>query len=64
MLRTASKVREEGWNALVERLGVSGAVLFVLEHEKGEGDYVKERKKLVRKKKLETIVREIGNKQR
>jgi hypothetical protein len=63
VLRTASEIREEGWNALVDRLGVSGAVLFILEHERGEGDYVRERKELARKKKLDAIVGEIRSKQ-
>jgi hypothetical protein len=28
MLKTISEVKETGWNALVERLGVAGATLF------------------------------------
>jgi hypothetical protein len=34
MLKTISEVKETGWNALLERLGVAGATLFVLEYEK------------------------------
>jgi hypothetical protein len=31
---SSSEVKETGWNALLERLGVAGATLFVLEYEK------------------------------
>ena len=36
-------IRREGWNALTERLGVAGAVRFMLEYDSGHGDYVEER---------------------
>lgn len=59
MLKTISEVKETGWNALVERLGVAGATLFILEYEKGHGDYTEERKKIFNEKKLAEIVKEI-----
>jgi len=62
MLKTISEVKETGWNALVERLGVAGATLFILEYEKGHRDYTEERKKIFNKKKLEEIVKEIKRK--
>lgn len=62
MLKTISEVKETGWNALLERLGVAGATLFVLEYEKGYGDYTEERKKIFNKKKLDEIVKEIKKK--
>jgi hypothetical protein len=46
MLKTMSKVRETGWKALVDRLGMGGATLFILEYEKGYGDYIEERNKI------------------
>ena len=58
-LKTASEVRKIGWEALVERLGVAGATLFLLEYEQGHGDYTKERKKWIDGKKLEEIVKSI-----
>ena len=58
-LKTASEVRKIGWEALVERLGVAGATLFLLEYEQGYGDYTKERKKWLDGKKLEEIVESI-----
>jgi hypothetical protein len=30
MLKTIKEVKEAGWNALVDRLGVAGATLFVM----------------------------------
>jgi len=62
MLKTISEVKETGWNALVERLGVAEATLFVLEYEKGYGDYTKERKKMFGKKKLADIIKEMKKK--
>ena len=46
MLKTISEVKKTGWSALVERLGAAGAILFVLEYEKGYGDYTEERKRI------------------
>jgi len=62
MLKTISEVRETGWRALVERLGVAGATLFILEYEKGYGDYTEERKRIFNKKKLDEIVKEMKRK--
>lgn len=62
MLKTISEVKETGWNALVERFGVAEATLFILEYEKGHGDYAEERKKIFNNKKLDEIVREIKEK--
>jgi len=62
MLKTMSKVRETGWKALVDRLGMGGATLFILEYEKGDGDYTEERKKIFSKKRLDEIVKEIKRK--
>ena len=62
MLKTMSEVRETGWKALVDRLGIAGATLFILEYEKGDGDYTEERKKIFSKKRLDEIVKEIKRK--
>lgn len=59
MAKTISEVKEMGWNVLVEHLGASGATLFILEYEKGYGDYTKERRRIFDKKPLEEIVKEI-----
>lgn len=59
MLKTLKEIKEEGWDALVERLGVASATMFVLESEEGYGDYTKERKKIFAEKSLDDIVKEI-----
>lgn len=50
MLKTMSEVRETGWKALVDRLGMGGATLFIPEYEKGFGDDTEERKKISARK--------------
>ncbi|KKK60175.1 hypothetical protein LCGC14_3026990 [marine sediment metagenome] len=59
MLQTIDKIRRIGWQALVEKLGVSGTILFILEHEKGYGNYTKERNKMLNGKSLDDILLEI-----
>ncbi len=36
---TNSEIRARGWDALVEKLGPSGALRFVMQTERGQGDY-------------------------
>ncbi len=50
MAKGISEVKEVGWSALVERLGASGATLFILEYEKAYGDYTEDRKRIFDKK--------------
>jgi hypothetical protein len=37
------QIRMEGWKALTERLGHSGAMRFMMQYDPGHGDYSKER---------------------
>lgn len=51
-VRTGSKlsnyeIRREGWKALTERLGVSGAVRFLMQYDPGMGDYSQERREIL-----------------
>lgn len=39
-------IRNEGWKALTERLGVSGAMRFLMQYDPGHGDYTRERQLL------------------
>lgn len=59
MLKTLKEIKEEGWEALVERLGIADATMFVMEHEKGYSDYTEERKKIFGQKTLDEIVKDI-----
>lgn len=40
---TDADIRAHGWEALVERLGLSGALRFTMQTERGSGDYARER---------------------
>jgi hypothetical protein len=59
-----AEIRTKGWNALVKELGHSGATRFILLYEKGEGDYTKERKKLLKGLTIEHIVEEMKKRKR
>ena len=50
------EIRAEGWKALTERLGVSGAIRFLMEYDPGHGDYVEERRELFRDLSLKDAI--------
>ena len=50
------EIRAEGWKALTERLGVSGAIRFLMEYDTGRGDYVEERRELFRDLTLDDAI--------
>lgn len=50
------EIRAEGWRVLTERLGVSGAIRFLMEYDPGRGDYVEERRELFRDLTLDTAI--------
>jgi hypothetical protein len=50
------EIRAEGWRALTERLGVSGAIRFLMEYDPGHGDYVAERRELFRELSLDEAI--------
>jgi hypothetical protein len=53
---TPHEIRTIGFEALLRELGPADAIRFILQYEKGHGDYTRDRKKLLPKKS----VREIG----
>ena len=53
------ELRREGWKALTERLGVSGAIRFLMQYDPGQGDYTTERRSLFADLTLEDVLREI-----
>lgn len=50
-----SEIRHKGWKILVENLGISGATEFIIQYEKGYGDYTEMRKEIFNKKGLDEI---------
>ena len=58
------EIRAEGWKALTERLGVAGAIRFLMEYDPGRGDYVEERRELFRDLSLEEAIARAREKSR
>lgn len=56
---TDSEIRKLGWEALVKNMGLANATRFILQYEKGEGDYTKERQKIFKKKTVKEIISDI-----
>lgn len=60
MPKTLSEIKKEGWDVLVEKLGIADATMFVMEHEKGYGDYTEDRKNIFAGKTINNIAQEIN----
>jgi hypothetical protein len=43
---TPAEIRKAGWEALISHLGVAKSLRFLLEYEKGQGNYTELRKEL------------------
>ncbi|HEU4417400.1 MAG TPA: hypothetical protein VFT55_00600 [Planctomycetota bacterium] len=56
------EIRREGWRALTERLGVSGAIRFLTQYDAGAGDYTRERRELFAGLTLDEALRRIEGK--
>jgi hypothetical protein len=50
------QIRLEGWKALTERLGPSGAMRFMMQYDPGYGDYSKERHELFDSLTMDTLL--------
>jgi hypothetical protein len=44
---TNAEIRARGWDALIERLGPSGALRFAMQTERGQGDYSARRHRIL-----------------
>ena len=58
------ELRREGWKALTERLGIAGAMRFLMQYDPGHGDYTEERRGLFRDLSLEQALTEIRARER
>lgn len=56
----ACELRREGWIALTERLGVSGAMRFLQQYDPGHGDDSVERHRLLGDLTLDDAISEMG----
>ena len=53
---TPIEIQKAGWEALKKQLGLVGALRFLLQYERGEGDYTKLRKELFKDETVESII--------
>jgi hypothetical protein len=53
---SAYQIRLEGWKALTERLGSSGAMRFMMQYDPGHGDYTQERQEIFADLDLEDLL--------
>lgn len=44
---TNAEIRARGWEALIDKLGPSGALRFAMQTERGDGDYARRRHRLL-----------------
>ncbi|WP_052567419.1 hypothetical protein [Candidatus Magnetobacterium casense] len=56
---TPFEIQKTGWNVLKDNLGIAGALRFLLQYEKGEGDYTEMRKSLFNEETVDNLVKEI-----
>ena len=62
MLKTIDQLKESGWKALVKELGPAEATRFILQYQKGDGDYLEKRKKVFKDITLDSIIEDLKNK--
>jgi len=58
-MRSLYQIRLEGWKALTERLGPSGAMRFMMQYDPGHGDYSSERDEIFAALTLDDLLRDI-----
>ncbi len=57
---TPAEIRKEGWEALVSKLGVAKSLRFLLEYDKGHGDYTVLRREIFSGQTLGKILEEMA----
>ncbi len=58
---TPAEIRKEGWEALVSKLGVAKSLRFLLEYDRGHGNYTELRKELFAGQTVDDILDDIAN---
>jgi hypothetical protein len=53
---TPIEIRKAGWDVLKKHLGLTGALQFFLQYEKGEGDYTELRRELFKGETVESLI--------
>jgi hypothetical protein len=57
---TPAEIRKEGWEALTSKLGVAKSLRFLLEYEKGQGNYTELRKELYAGKTVQEVLEDMA----
>lgn len=58
-MKTQHEIIEQGYQALVDSLGVVDTIRFIQYFKPGKGDYTKERHQWLEKKSLDDVFRDI-----
>ncbi len=53
---TPAEVRRAGWEALTEKLGPTSALKFILDYDRGKGNYTKLRQTIFKGKPVKNII--------
>lgn len=56
---TPAEIRKAGWEALRDKLGPAGTLRFILEYDRGEGNYTELRKNLFKGKTVRDIIQDM-----
>jgi hypothetical protein len=56
---TPVEIRRAGWEALKEKLGPASAMKFILDYDRGEGNYTKLRKEMFSGKTVKAIIQDM-----
>jgi len=52
-------IRKLGWEILISQLGIARSLKFMLEYNRGEGDYTKARKDMFQKFKIKDLIEDM-----
>jgi hypothetical protein len=56
---TPVELRRAGWKVLKKHMGTAAALKFLLQYEKGEGDYTEIRRELFKDRTVESLIKRI-----
>jgi len=59
---TPAEIRRAGWEALKEKLGPASAMKFILDFDRGEGNYSELRKEIFGGKTVNAIIQDMKEK--
>ena len=58
---TPAEIRKAGWEVLVSQLGVAKSLRFLLEYERGQGNYTELRKELFAGQTVDQILKDMAD---